>query len=204
MKIFKIMTGLFALVILAACSSTSMIGSWSDPAAKEIQTDKVIVFGVTPRMDVRQNVEGQMVMKLKEKGVDASSSLDLFPPGTNDVDAIEAELISKGYEVAIVISLFDTKEDTRYVPGTTTYAPVSYYPFRGYYGAAYGQVYQPGYYETTSSYFLECNAYLLPEGKLVYSGQTKTIDPSGVERFSYDLATALVNDMANQGILPKK
>ncbi|MFO7614713.1 MAG: hypothetical protein R6W71_08760 [Bacteroidales bacterium] len=205
MKTLRIITGFIAILCLTACSSTSMIGSWSDPAAAEIRTDKVMVFGVTPRMDVRQNVENQMATMLKSKGVDITPSITVFPPGIKDAEIIEKELINNGYNMAIVISLFDSKEDTRYVQGTVTYAPGPYhYPFRGYMGYSYGQIYQPGYYETTTLYYLECNAYSLPEGKLVYSGQTKTVDPASLDKFSYDLASTLVKDMTQKGILPAK
>lgn len=189
---------------LASCSSVSMIGSWSDPQAKEIQSDKVAVFGVTSRIDIRQNVENQMVSRLKEKNVDATGSLGIFTPDMKDAGVMESKLIEQGYEMAITLSLMDSKQETRYVPGTA-YAPAgAYYGFRGYVGYGYGAVYSPGYYETSEIYYIECNAYTLPEGKLVYSSQTKTVDPTNVDKFSYELAAAIVKDMTSQGLLPAK
>jgi hypothetical protein len=85
--------------------------------------------------------------------------------------------------------------------GSTSYAPVHYgRPYYGYYGSVYGNVYDPGYYQTTTSYFIECNAYRLSDEKLVYSSQTKSVDPSSLDKFAYDFSKAIVNDLAKRGV----
>lgn len=203
------MKNLFLLLImpgmlfLSSCSSVSVIGSWSDPEARAIQSDKVMVIGITPKINVRQNVENQMTDKLTENGVNVTGSLTVFPPTLKDADAVEKWLVADGYQMVITLGLLDSEKETRYVPGTV-YAPGPYYGFRGYYGGVYGAVYSPGYYETSQVFYIECNAYTLPEGKLVYSSQSKTVNPSSVEKTSYDLASAIVRDMVSRGILPSK
>jgi hypothetical protein len=101
----------------------------------------------------------------------------------------------------IIVSLLDTQKETYYVPGSTAYAPTYYgRPYYGYYGSVYSNVYDPGYYQTTTSYFIECNAYRLSDGKLAYSSQSKAVDPSSVDKFAYEYSKTLVADLEKKGV----
>ena len=101
-----------------------------------------------------------------------------------------------------IVSLLDAKKDTYYVPGSTVYTPYYYgRPYYGYYGYMYGHVYEPGYYQSTTSYFIECNAYRLSDEKLVYSCQTKSVDPSNLSKFAYDFSRVIVKDLISKGVL---
>jgi hypothetical protein len=190
------------LVIVTGCSSVSLTGSWIDPEAKSVEGKTVAIFCVTPRLDVREKVETQMTAGLKARGVDALSSLDFITPGKMDIEIIKTILKNKNVAGVIIVSLLDSQKETYYVPGTTAYYPASYgRPYYGYYGAVYSNVYDPGYYQTTTSYFIECNAYRLSDDKLVYSSQTKTVDPSNVDKFAYEFADVIVKDLVSKGVL---
>ena len=190
------------LVIVTGCSSVSLTGSWIEPGAKSIEGKTVAIFCITPRLDIREKVETQITAGLKAKGVDALSSLDFITPGKMDIEIIKTILKNKSVAGVILVSLLDSQKETYYVPGTTAYYPTYYgRPYYGYYGAVYGNVYNPGYYETTTSYFIECNAYRLSDDKLVYSSQTKTVDPSNLDKFAYDYANVIVKDLVSKGVL---
>jgi hypothetical protein len=111
-------------------------------------------------------------------------------------------LKSNNIDGVMIISLLDAQKETTYVPGSVTYAP-GYYgrPYYGYYGARYGAIYDPGYYSTTTSYFIECNAYRLSDEKLVYSCQTKSVDPSSLDKFAYDFSRLIVQDLTKKGVI---
>jgi hypothetical protein len=139
------------------------------------------------------------------KGVNAMRSMDFITPGKMEKDVIEMVLKTNGITGVIIVSLLDSKKETTYVPGTTTYYPAYYgRPYYGYYGSVYANVYDPGYYATTTSYFIECNAYRLSDERLVYSAQSKTTDPSSVDKFAYDFAKAIVNDLTQKGVIGVK
>ena len=117
-----------------------------------------------------------------------------------DKEIIAELLKSKGITSVILISLLDAQKETYYVPGSSAYVPYrgGYY---GYYGVRYASVYDPGYYQTTTSYFLECNAYRLSDERLVYSSQTKTVDPSSIDKFADEYSKLIVTDLENKGVL---
>jgi hypothetical protein len=198
----KIYFFLAILLIVTGCSSVSLTGSWITPEAKSIEGRTIAIFCVTPRINIREKVETQIMDGLKAKGVNAISSLDFITPGKMDIEIIKTMLKNKNVDGVIIISLLDAQKETYYVPGTTAYYPTYYgRPYYGYYGTMYGNVYNPGYYETTTSYFIECNAYRLSDDALVYSCQTKTVDPTNVDKFAYEFANVIVKDLVSKGVL---
>jgi hypothetical protein len=198
-KIFSIITILF---IVAGCSSTSLVGSWVDPEMKSIEGKSIAIFCLSPRLDVRDKLETQMSEAFQAKGVNAMRSMDFITPGKMEKEVIEMILKKNNITGVIIVSLLDKEKETYYVPGSTAYAP-GYYgrPYYGYYGYRYAAVYDPGYYQTTTSYFIECNAYRLSDERLVYSSQSKTVDPSSVDKFAYEYAKIIVNDLEQKGVM---
>jgi len=198
----KIYFFLAILLIISGCSSVALTGSWIVPDPKPLEGRSVAIFCVTPRLNIREKVETQMVNGLKAKGVDAQSSLDFITPGKMDIEIIKELLKSKNFAGVIIVSLLDAQKETYYVPGSTAYYPTAYgRPYYGYYGGVYSTVYDPGYYQTTTSYFIECNAYRLSDDQLVYSCQTKTVDPSNIDKFAYEYANVIVKDLVSKGVL---
>jgi len=198
----KIFLLFIVLTILYGCSSISLTGSWITPDAKSIEGKTIAIFCVTPHLNIREKVETQITEGLIAKGVDALSSLDFITPGKMDIEIIKMMLKNKNVAGVIIVSLLDSQKETYYIPGTIAYYPTYYgRPYYGYYGSVYNSVYDPGYYQTTTSYFIECNAYRLSDDKLVYSCQTKTVDPTNVDKFAYEFANIIVKDLISKGVL---
>jgi hypothetical protein len=198
----KILSFIILLLIVSGCSSTSLVGSWIDPEVKSVEGKSIAIFCLTPRLGVRDKVETQMAASLQAKGVNASRSLDFITPGKMDQEVISMILQQNKITAVIIVSLLDAQKETHYVPGSTAYYPTYYgRPYYGYYGSVYSNVYDPGYYQTTTSYFIECNAYRLSDGKLAYSSQSKSVDPSSIDKFAYDYARTLVADLEKKGVL---
>jgi hypothetical protein len=198
----KIFFFISILLIASGCVSTSLVGSWIDPEVKSIEGKSIAIFCLTPRLDIRDKVETQMSESLQAKGVNAMRSMDFITPGKMEKEVIELILKQNNITAVIIVSLLDAQKETHYVQGSTSYAPTYYgRPYYGYYGSVYSTVYDPGYYETTTSYFIECNAYRLSDGKLAYSAQTKSVDPTNMDKFAYEFSKAIVADLANRGVL---
>jgi hypothetical protein len=198
----KILFLITILFILSGCSSTALVGSWIDPEVQSIEGKSIAIFCLSPRLDIRDRIETEMSDAFQAKGVNAMRSMDFVTPGKMEKEVIEQVLKLNKITGVIIVSLMDAQKETYYVPGTTAYSPAYYgRPYYGYYGYAYGNVYNPGYYETTTSYFIECNAYRLSDEKLAYSSQTKTVDPSSIDKFAYDYARIIVGDLIKKGVL---
>ena len=81
---------------------------------------------------------------------------------------------------------------------------IFYNRFGRYYSTIYDRVYQPGYYTTSTGYFLESNLYDIASGNLLYSVQTKSFDPSSATALASDNSMKIVKDLKEKGVLVQK
>ena len=120
----------------------------------------------------------------------------------------------------IFISAFDVQKTKEYHQGSslTIAGPAyGYYPgyygnaqpygYRGsyydYYAYAVGTVYGPGYYTTSTTYYLQSNLFDVNKGNLIWAGQTKTVDYSDLEREADLLARILVDDIVEKQVIAR-
>jgi hypothetical protein len=213
-KLIKVLA--FTLLIAACAPSTVMTGSWKNPnlGVGKSGYKHLFIAAMTSDLDVRSKMESALAVKAKERGLEVTQSMDVFPPGftKNDIPSKEklAEIIrGTKSDVILTVAVKSKKEETRYVPGsaTTMYAP---YPRYGYYGGFYGyygQTYQNGYYTTDEIVFLETNLYDVESEELIWSGQTKTTNATNFDSFFREYYYAILDRMQKDGIVqggPKK
>ena len=100
----------------------------------------------------------------------------------------------------------DKKDEENYQQGVSRIQPVGifYNRFGRYYSTIYDRVYQPGYYTTSTDYFLESNLYDIASGNLLYSVQTKSFDPSSATALASDNSKKIVKDLKEKGVLVQK
>ena len=65
----------------------------------------------------------------------------------------------------------------------------------------YGRIYSPGYYTTNTRYFWESNLYDLSDGKLIYSAQSQSFEPSTSERLGKEYGKLIVDDILGKGVV---
>ena len=115
---------------------------------------------------------------------------------------IESKLTDQGVDAVITVSMLDIEEEQRYVPGSTGYRPQTYFdPFYNYFFTTYNLVYAPGYYTNSTEVFTESNLFDLEANKVIWSGQSRTYDPSTVGNFADDLAKTVIKSMDESQVL---
>lgn len=206
---------LFALSLLAAtifvrCASTSAItGSWKAPDANMRGYQKFFVAALTDNTSIRQTVEDELSKSLAGLGLETEKSIDVFPPDFRNQeieksDAVLERISDTGSDAILTIALIDQTSEERYIPGSGAY-PVGrfgyYGTFMSYYGNWAGSLYTPGYYTTDKVYYLETNIYDARSGKLVWSTQSKTYNPSGLEDFLNGYKKAMTELLEKEGLL---
>lgn len=203
---------LFAsLLALASCSSTKVTSSWKADKLQTSQYKKIMVLGIINQKDrtLREELENQLVAKLKLQGYDAHSALVEYGPkafSKFQEDEIADQLKNSGYDAVLTTVLLDKTKDKNYTPGNVRYQPagVYYNRFRRYYTTVYDRVYTPGYYTTSTNFFLESNFYSTDTGDLIYSVQSKAFDPSSSVSLSNDYTKMIIKDMKKNGIIEKR
>jgi hypothetical protein len=204
----KLLVLLMPLVIIfGACSSTNVTNSWKDKNIEQASLKKVMVLAMLPekQRSLRQEMENEMVEDLQKKGFAAVSALAEYGPKAfsgMDEKQVMQELDKSKVDGVITVTLQDTDQSERYVPGSVRYEPyaIRYNRFYGYYQTFYNRVYTPGFTETRTNYFFETNLYDVNSNKLLYSAQSQSFDPSSAEQIAHEVAKAVVKDMEKNNI----
>ena len=119
-------------------------------------------------------------------------------PLTESDEVYMQKLKAEGYDGVVIMRLSKVDKDQRYVPGNY---PTYYGSWRGYYGAAWGGYYDPGYYTTDKTFYVEVNVYSMPKDKLVWSAITSTINPSSGQNLFDGVIAAVEQKMKDEGFL---
>lgn len=209
---------LLVITLLFSCGSTTKItGAWTNKEELKDKSYKSVFIAVlASNPQVKNMLENELAFRAKQRGIKATMSHDVFiqtfskdnmPSKENLVPRIQ----ETGAETIFTVSLLDKETTTRYVPGSTSsfYSPYGvgygyYGGFYGYYSTVYPMVYEPGYYTTDKTYYVESNLYDAQTEKLLWSAQSKTVNPSDMEEFTKDYIDVLFAQMIKDGVMKKQ
>lgn len=192
-------------VIGAICScspSTKIEKSWVDPGAKvtrDSQT-KVMIIALVKDETSRRVIEDELAKRVKAPWVASYRLLTSEMIQAASDEALNNLITSQKCTHVLVMRLADVEKETSYVPGTTTAYYGGYGRYYGYGAAMYST---PGYYTTDKNYFIETTIYSVNPNKLLWTGTTKTVNPSKVEKAVNDIADVVIAKMKDDKFLTK-
>lgn len=208
----KILSILFVYFLSACGTNTKIVGAWTSeeiPANKSYE--KVFIAALTPNTNVQNAIENNLATAARQRGIEAATSAQVFTKSfTKDEQPSKKEILDKvkaqNADAIFTVTLLDQETETRYVPGSTTYyRPMTYGRYYGsfynYYTTMYPVTYEPGYYKTDQVYYMESNLYDAETEKLIWSAQSKTVNPSNIDSFARDYTQAMVNELIKDGVL---
>ena len=199
----NLILSLIVISTLVSCGpSTKIEKSWMEPGASVTASapNKVLVIAMVKDETSRRVIEDHLVKRVSGTGVASYTlvSTDMLKEASDE--ALKKILTDGKFTHIILMRLADVEKETSYVPGTTT----SYYGGYGrYYGYGAGMYSTPGYYTTDKNYFVETTVYSINPDKLLWTGTTKTVNPSKVEKTVNDIADVVAEKMKKDGFLKK-
>ena len=205
----RIVLILLVLTLKACAPATIITGSWKSPTNTSASKsyENILVAVLNNHTVEKAALENDLVGELGRYSIKVTKSIDLFPPEVSNSDSDRVAIInkvhSKDIDAILMVSLLSKQTDSRYVQRRYPYNPgrYTYYnDFWGYYSYRYPYAYSPGYY-TEKSYYMETNLYDAKTEKLIWSAQTETYDVDNLTAFSKDYSKAIVNKLAEDGIL---
>jgi hypothetical protein len=228
--IMKSMSKLFitGLLIISACAPTNYL-MYSRKAA-DLTPKKYTNIGIVAILrsdDARITIEDALAANFRSKGNHVTTTWSIWPFANNKEkmkqygiegeklkEIIQSRVASQKMDALLIITLFDSKKETRYVPPTTTTMgvgvgfnpgmyPVYGYPYYSYYDYAFSTVTTPGYYIDASVYFTESNLYDIATEKLVWTGQVRTAMESSLESEAKKFSHVIVNALVDAGVLAR-
>lgn len=207
MQKFSLSAFIILMAILQGCETTQKVTySWKNPSFKNEKTYKrIFLAALVNNPHVRTHLEEEMGKAAQAEGFSIERSLDFFPISFRErTPATREKMMDKikelGCDLIFTITLVDKQSETRYVQsGFGFYGPFPAYglQFRGFYSYWYPYYFDPGYYVTDKTYFMEGNLFDAGSETLIWSVQTKTINPGSIERFSSDLVRIMLEKAIN-------
>jgi hypothetical protein len=188
------------LLLTNACGPSQRVtSSWKDPEhAPGKPYQKVFIAAITSNHRVRVSLEDHMAKAARDQGMAVVKSLDEFPAtftreSTPDKELMLSRIRSRGCDLIFTVTLLEKKSEARYVPGTP-YMPYPGYGlrFRGYYQYWWPMMYDPGYYTTDRTYSMEGNLFDTESERLIWSVQTESFNPDGIDAFSRGLTEVML------------
>ena len=185
---------------LVGCSSTEIVKTWQEPSAsiKRDPSNKTLVIAMVKDETSRRVIEDQLVKRMNPNAVASYTFLTTETLKTADQAALTQKLKEDKYNYVLLMRLADVEKDTYYVQGTTT----AYYGGYGrYYGYGAGMYTNPGYYTTDKNYFVETTVYTVEPDKLIWTGTTKTVNPTKLDKTVNEIADVVMDKMTKEGFL---
>ncbi len=207
---FKSLIAFSALaIVLAACTSTKIIGSWKNSDFADKKYGSIMIVGLSTNVVAKASVEQQMATVLVAKKVNAKGAGGIFAPEIKhtkeEQDQIFEQFKADGFDGVLTLALVAEEQRTEYTPGTYSYAPYyspGYYgSYWGYYGYYAPQVYSPGYYTEHKVYTIEALLYDVETEKLVWGARSETTDPTDMDSFSHEYAETVVFQLQKDQML---
>jgi len=200
----------------ATTSPIKVTGSWvNKEKASGKSYNSVFIIVLTENLETRTILENDLANAATANGIKAVKSLAVFGPvvataDTAVMNALIRKVKEKECETILTVSLVDAKSETKYVPEQSyTYNPMMYYgnyygTFANYYSYSYSHVYSPGYYDTKSTYYLETNLYDVSDGGILFSIQTKAMNPPEINKASTQFTVTLIDELKRNDLLKKR
>lgn len=200
-KIFLLM---YSVLLVFGCSQSNKIfDSWTNPdATKEsIKFKKVAVFGLVMKTATRKAIEDQIAARLVNT-IAVPSYKVVNDDDIGKLDVVKSKLVEQGFDGAVVLRLVDVENRESYTSGVY---PSYYYTFGGFYGYSYGYMYNVGgTYRTDQIVTAEINIYSLTSDKLIWSGQTMSMNPNNIEETIVELSENVKEQLIRDGLLERE
>lgn len=209
-KYFAIM----AVLAITACSpATKITRSWSSPEKSTYGYNNMFVAVVLSDITLRQVIENDIQSKLQRVGVSSTVSNATIQPNfwmsTELTKNAMINVVRESDKDAIMtISLIDVQNEQRYIPGHMMMGGPMMGPgawgmgnFGGFWGMNHGMMMTPGHVVNDRKYFVEINVYDIASELLVWSAQSKTINPRSLEKASKEFAEIVLERMWEEGVI---
>jgi hypothetical protein len=180
------------LVLAAGCASTSTHTQWKAVDLMHRKAGNVLAVVLLPDEGKRRALEDALVANLQKDGVRAEASWKSLAGAALQRDAVHQLANAKGVDGILVVRFAGRREEV--VPNTSM-------SFDPYWGAVYPYSYGTSW-DTNDIVSLESRLFS-PNGDLLWSGSTETVNPQTLGDAAGDIARSMAKTMDNAGALAK-
>jgi len=192
---------------LAGCATTTFTSTWTAPDAQPLpfaKGAKVVALVLADSEAIRRAGEANLADELDRRGLVGVPGYTLIPGGEERDEAKARVAIEATGAVGLIAMRPKGKEEKTTVTGGYYSSPYySSFWGGGYYGYGWNGMYVPPQSHTDTYVNVETLIYDLRQNKLVWAGQTKSLNPSDVESFVAELANAIGAELRATGLVAR-
>jgi hypothetical protein len=208
----RVLFVLVLLVLLAGCSSTSLVGSWREPRYQGPPMSRILVIGVSEDGTMRRIFEGQFTRSLQERGLQALPSYNLIPEDGQVPEERIAEAVRQaGADGVLMTRTVKSETETAVLPGYTRTlvmpGPADHRPSTAHHGSLYGHyssawtTYVPPTVTEYQVLTLETDLWSVPRNERVWSGVTQTTEGGNINRNIDDVVEIITEALAEEDLI---
>jgi hypothetical protein len=208
----KKLVGLLIFIVLG-CSETELVSTWKNPDIVIFNANKVLVVGMTPNTQSRQNFESRMVEKFEERGVEAMRSIDLFDVSFTssarseaELEIFEEQLLDKDFD-AILFTKILGSETRQTLARKLSDLDRHNGRFKDDYLRHQNIYYDDEYYKQFTVYIVETSLYCIcveKEMELIWRGVLEIPDPIEAERTIEEYIDLVKSALEEEDIIFRK
>lgn len=191
--------------VLIGCATAQIETSWRDPATtpRSLEFERVLVVAMARDGVLRRKAEDELVLVL-QRSPRAQASAMTITPSYNVLDESEVrsttrareKMKAEGFDGAVLVSFLSAQEKITVEAGS--------YPaggMWGYYGRR-GAFYDPVSVRSDTIVRIQTDIYSVEQEKLLWSGVSRSMNPSNVEGLVKGVADAVAAELREEGLLP--
>jgi len=194
----------FLLVVAPACASTTFVSSWKSPTAQPLQLHGAKVVAVVMMRDAvsRHAAEDRLAREITARGANGIAMYTILPEASVADQAKEREVLEHAGVQGLVV-MHPTGAQTQGYAATDPEYDVYWDGFYTHgWGAPWDGADDPAH-SVSEVVSVDTRIYSLRQNKLVWAGQSKTTNPTGVQNLVAELAKATADQLNEVGLIAK-
>ena len=185
---------------MASCASTTFVSTWKAPDAQSLKGEgnKVLAVVMTQNPSSRLSAEDALAREITRMGGQGVAGYTLLQDEPTKDETSAKEVLEKA-GIDIIVAMKPTAKEQQ-ISSTPTATPA--YWGGGYYGYGWRTAYSPSMnIQTDTILYIETMVFSMKQNKLVWSGQSKTTNPTKVDSLVQEVAGAVADELKKQGLI---
>ncbi len=197
-------------LLVAGCSSTSLVEVWKNPDIVLFDANKVLIVGMTQNDAAREKFETKLQKEFTKRNVESFRSIDLFDieftsseKSEEELSEVEQQLLDKDFDAILFTKVIGSQNRQTF---RKRISDVDRFinTFRDDYLEHQPIYYEDDYYEEFTVYQAETSLYCIcvdKERELIWRGNIDVMDPTNVDRSIKDYIKLVVFALEEQDII---
>lgn len=191
------------LMILTACATTKLSGTWKDEGLSGKKFQKLLVIGAAKQQQVRELFEDEFIRQLEAQGVKAIPSYTLIPAEKMlDKETIVSHIAENRIDAVLITRLTGSKGEREMETGNTYRVPYAYYnQMHEYYKKGLESTQEPSPATTHKVIILETNIYNAETEKLAWATASDVYVQDATYKLTKDFIKVIVSKLVSDKVI---